>query len=463
MAETAKRTELLDPFLDQGIRDINFFNGRLLAAGDLTTLQDASRRRDYQLGLGIGAGVVQGLEVRLLSDGSDGQPPVLAVAKGLAFNALGQAVALPQNVEVQLSKEKPASASNGKMAFEICMPPQQNGKPVPGKGAYVFVARPISGYQGQAPRRGFGQAAKVEGCDRDALLEGVQFRLVSLDVTTLTTLPQATRNQVTQLIQDADKSDPVGLPAQSKLRNWLAHLCAGTEELATWPRDLLNSLADDFFGAAVRSPFDTYGALDALQTAGLLDHCDVPLALVLWTATGVKWVDRWAVRRRPTAALNARRFPLLTSDRWAAETEAMMQQFQEQAQEMQLDLSLNLTTVQVGDRFRYLPPAGLLPLAGSGAARGFAYDTFFTGMTVRQPSFIEGAQVRPLLQEAIYYPPLDTAGPVVVWLYIVRENAQALLTLSQPPPGYMVFASGHMPYRGEARYDVHHWNFANVS
>ena len=28
---------------------------------------------------------------------------------------------------------------------------------------------------------------------------------------------------------------------------------------------------------------------------------------------------------------------------------------------------------------------------------------------------------------------------------------------------HLVFASGHTAYRGEARYDVHHWDFANFS
>lgn len=462
MAETVLRKELLEPFLEQGIQDTNFFNGRLLTAGDLATVQEASRGRDRQLGLGVGAGVVQGLEVRLMQDGSNGKPPVLAVAKGLAFNRMGQAVALAQNIQVQLGKEKPSPATNGKSGFAVCLP-SQNGQPLPGKGAYVFAARPAAGYLGQAPRRGFGQAAKVEGCDRDLVQEGVQFRLVSLDVTTLDKLAPATRSDLAQLLKDADKTGATGLQAQSMLRNWLAHVCFGSEELAAWPRDPLARVADDFFGAAVRSPFDSYGALDALRSKTLLDDCDVPLALVCWTATGVKWVDGWSVRRRLTAALNARRFPFLGSDRWAAETEAMMHQHQEHIQDMQLDLSLNLASIAAEQRFKYLPPAGLLPLAGSGTARGFNYNAFFAGMTVRKPIFIEGAQLRLLLQEAIYYPPIETAGAVVVWLYVVRENAQASLSSAQPPQSYMVFASGHMPYRGEARYDVHHWDFGNFA
>lgn len=467
MAETIVRKELREAFLDQGIQDINFFNGRLLTAKDLVTLQDASRRRDHQLGQAVGEGIVSGLEVRLVADGSDGKAPVVAVAKGLAVNRLGQVLSLAQDVEVKLAKEKPERPTSGSL-FEYCLPPQQNGKPIPGKGAYLLVARPIIEYKGLAPRRGFGQDAKVEGCDRDLLQEGTQFRLVSMDVNTLAKLSAATRQDLAQLLQSADGSGTTGGRARSKLRNWLAHVCFGTEELAAWPRDPLARVAGDFFTAAVHSPLATYGAADALRGQGLIDDCDVPLALILWTATGVKWVDVWAVRRRLHRAPNARRFPLLASDRRTAEMEAMMQQFQEQIQEMQIDLSLSLGSVGASDRFKYLPPAGLLPLASGGAARGFNYDTFFGSMTTRQPIFIEGAQLRSLLCEALEYPPIDTASEVVVWLYIVRENAQASLSASQPlssapPQGIMVFASGHMPYRGEASYDVHRWDFGNFS
>jgi hypothetical protein len=119
-----------------------------------------------------------------------------------------------------------------------------------------------------------------------------------------------------------------------------------------------------------------------------------------------------------------------------------------------------LEAIAARDRFEYLPPAGLLPI-GTGRL-GFNYDTFFSRMTYRHPIFIEGAQLRPLIQEAINYPPIDTGSGVVVWLYLVRENAQVTLT-GGPAQSYLVFASGHTPYRGEARYNVHHWNFGNFA
>jgi hypothetical protein len=421
MAETALQIELLQPFLEQGIKDTNFFNGRLLTAGDLATVQEASRSRDRQLGLGVGAGVVQGLEVRLGKDGSDGKPPALAVAKGLAFNQLGQAVALAQNVEVQLAKKEPENGSNGLATFALCQPPQ-NGQPLPGQGAYVFAARPAAGYLGQAPRRGFGQAAKVEGCDRDLLQEGVQFRLVAMDVTTLDKLAPATRAGLAQLLQDADKNGVAGLQAQNKLRNWLAHVCFGTEELAAWSEDPFARAADQFFGAAVRSPLAAYGAIDALRSKTLLGDCDVPLALVCWTQTGVKWVDMWAARRRAVRLAVGDPWSLLVDDRRLAEAEAMLVQFQRQLEEMLAESGLKSVTAM--SRLRYLPAAGYLPVD----IGQFDWATFFQGLAVTSEE-IDLAFARLLIHRSLYLDPIDLADPAPLRVFS-HEAA----------PGYVLFA-----------------------
>jgi hypothetical protein len=464
MAKTMISKELMEPFLEHGIRDTNFFNGRLLTANDLTILQEAGRRRDRQLGLGIGAGIVAGLEVRLLHDGGDGRPPTLAVSKGLAFNRMGQAAALAQKVEVRLAKEKPTSASNGKTAFAVCLPPQQQGKPLPGKGAYLFVARPAAGYRGHAPRRGFGQAAKVEDCDRDLLWEGVQFRLVSLDVTTLDKLSLATRNSLTQLLQEADKSGLAGLQAQSKLRNWLAHVCYGTEELAAWPRDPLARVADDFFGTAVRSPYNRYGALDALRDKELLDDCDVPLALLCWTATGVKWVDMWAARRRLSNLTPSTSWPVPLSSRRQVEGEAIFMQFQEQVEGLfrsGID-NFTLATFQARNFFRYLPAAGMVPLTALAGQRGFNLLAFVQGFTTSELTFMEGARLESVCRQATSYPPFDIESSEMIWIYLVRENRLAIDESSGSlPQAYLFFTSGNFPYQGVPRFNVSWWNYSN--
>jgi hypothetical protein len=50
----------------------------------------------------------------------------------------------------------------------------------------------------------------------------------------------------------------------------------------------------------------------------------------------------------------------------------------------------------------------------------------------------------------------------MLWLYQVRENQQAIDAGSGTPPKlYMVFANGHIPFQGEAQYDLNYWNYAN--
>src|SRR5438477_12711869 len=90
--------------LDQGVRNENFFNGRLLTAGDLTAEQAANAQHQRQLGLAAGEGIVRGLEVSLISDGTGTGVPVVAVSNGLAINRSGGPVALPVDVQLQLAR-----------------------------------------------------------------------------------------------------------------------------------------------------------------------------------------------------------------------------------------------------------------------------------------------------------------------------------------------------------------------
>ena len=55
--------DLQQPIIDGGIRSINFFNGRMLTARDLTREQSANREVTRRLGQAVGEGVAYGLEV----------------------------------------------------------------------------------------------------------------------------------------------------------------------------------------------------------------------------------------------------------------------------------------------------------------------------------------------------------------------------------------------------------------
>jgi hypothetical protein len=455
---------LLEPILELGLEDVHFFNGRLLTALDLQKMQEANRLQHHQLGQAIGAGVVWGLEVSLVDDGSGGDPPIVSVGAGLAINRFGHALTLPTKTSVMLTDADEAAPQDAGL-FQMCTPPKGGTVPT-GEGIYVLTVKLASGFREWVPRRGFGEEGQVDGCGRRYTVEGVQFHLEELSLDSVTGLDQDTSDDIAELMEEIDelrfKPDAASQSQRraklSKLRNWLAHVCLGTEDVAGFGKDPFESTGG-------QSPYVTYGAADALRAEGQLTDCDVPLALLYWTTSQVHFVDNWSVRRCPSPPTPSTAWPLLSGERRQAEGQAAFLQFQEHVEALfRPSISdPSLAVVQAKEFFRYLPAVGMLPLASSGKAGAIDYDTFFSQMVTKDPIFIEGARLHHLLRESVFYPPIDTDADVVVWLYTVRENAQALLTTAEPPQAYLVFSSGHMPYRGEARYDVNRWNYGIYS
>ena len=74
-------TQLQTPIVDGAIHSINFFNGRLLSARDLTLEQSAYREADLRLGKAVGEGVAYGLEVSQATK-SNKQSPAVSVGPG---------------------------------------------------------------------------------------------------------------------------------------------------------------------------------------------------------------------------------------------------------------------------------------------------------------------------------------------------------------------------------------------
>jgi hypothetical protein len=412
--------ELLKPILAGGIRSVNFFNGRLLSGEDMSREQEANRETHRMLGRAIGDGIAYGFEVSRAT--GSGTAAVVTVQPGLAINRNGDALRLSSAINLSLVRPQ---NGNGPVdtGFSSCIP-FQSGVYVSGSGVYLLTVSPARATEGRAPVSGLQNSAA--DCNTKYLVDGVQFRLIQLDLTA------------------AELND------QNHLRNLVAYKCFGVQEAEGFPGDP--------FGPAVES----YGLLDKLRPNRVTD-CETPLAVLHWTAAGgLTFVDLWSVRRRITPPSPDRDWPLLTSDRRARETEAMFMQFQSQVEDL-LASGVPLSQISARSRFGHLPPVGLLPVGASGSNNAFDYNSFFKQMTYRNPIFIEGAQVRSLFREALNYPPIDTNSEVVVWLYLVRENAQAALGSAKPTQAYLVFASGHTFYRGEAHYDVHHWNFGNFS
>ncbi len=372
--------ELQQAHLDQGVEHVNFFNGRILTGEDLQDEQTAIRREHRQLRTALGAGVVRGLDVTVVAPGGNGSSPVIEVAKGLALNRAGQALELPVAVQVNLlAQQTIEEAANG--LFTVCVPPQP-GSVLVGTGAYVLLMSPASDYRGQASTSGLDDAGTASRCGLRHLVEGVRFRLIKLPVAEL--LSGLVGLSASDFVEPA-AGDTAGW---SRLRGALAQLCLGTAE--TSPHDI------DFSPPAGSPPvaFD-YGGLGRLADT-LLTDCDVPLALVYWTADGIRFIDTWAVRRHPVTPAPADDWPTLLNPRFAAESEAVLLQFAEQIAALRNDPSVG-AGAWVEHYLTHLPAVGYLP-TGPG---GFAWQGFLGAHAPAQATPIAQGLVRSVLATAL--------------------------------------------------------------
>jgi hypothetical protein len=459
--------QLNTPVLTGGILNTNFFNGRVLAAEDLTALQTANAQQRRQLGRAIGEGVVCGLEVTL-GTSTDPSVTLLHVAAGLALDRKGDAVALSTDVDVAITTSlQLQSATNG--LFAACQPPQ--GMIATNLDCYVLTISPASGLQGSAPMTSALSCGFAPACASANVAEGVQFGLLPLSVSnTSNTTPlrsQALQLYATLAPQFVTLAGLTGAaasalqaqiaPSLSQFQNVVAHLCFGTDVLQGFS-------ANPFAATNGDSLYDDYGVLDDLREQGYLTDCAVPLALVYWTAAGVQFVDMWSVRRPvfPTAASEL--WPVFSGRRRTAEGLAMFLQFQDQINEMVQSVSGGtvLTSVTASDYFRYLPPIGLLPLSGTTQGAGFSYQQFFAGQTLRSPIFTRDARVLWMLRTFSISLPIDVTSQELIWLYLIPSNSQLSNQASGPLP-YLIFAGADIPYQGDSRYNASYWNYSNYS
>ena len=414
--------DLQQPVIDGGIRSVNFFNGRMLTARDLTREQAANREVDRRLGQAAGEGVVYGLEVSK-STTSTNAAPVVAVEKGLAVNRNGQTLWLRDRTEVALVRR--ASASVAGITFSECLP-LQSGTYVAGAGVYLLTVAPAETREGRAVTNALDTGGAP--CNTDAVVSAVQFRLIQID-------PPITTAE---------------LQNEKHLRNLIAYKCFGVADTGSFLSDPLGT------------ELKKYGLLDSLRPNQLTD-CDVPLGVLYWTLTdGIKFVDMWSVRRRLTDRSWSGRWSYFVDDRRPSEGEAMFLQFQDQVGALSAATS-NPQSLKAADHFIQLPAVGLIPLATETSAPGFDYRKFFQDETYREPRFMEGARLQRLIQESFFYPPLTLGSGETIWLYQVRQNMQAIAEGRGTPQPCLIFSSGHMPYYGEARFDLNRYNYSNYS
>jgi hypothetical protein len=419
--------QLTEAITDDGIFSPNFFNGRLLSGEDLTREQGANRAARLRLGQAVGAGVAYGLEVATPAGVDTRVTPSVRVEAGMAVNARGETLLLNQPTLLSLVRLPEGSATTGSAdPFTDCAPPQA-GVYVADAGVYLLVISPASGRAGRAPVSGLGNTSA--GCNTRYTVEGVQFRLVQIPMT----------------------AQELSAANARMLRNQVAYKCFGY--------DAVRSFVADPFGATA----EKYGAIDDLP-ASRLGNCDVPLALLHWTtAGGIGFVDLWSVRRALMRREAAGAWAAWVDERRVREGEAMFLQFQEHVSALSMTVG-NPQTLVATDYFGYLPFAGVIPIADGAHARGFNHLSFFNGLTYRTPVFIEAAKVETLFREARAHAPIDLKSGELIRLYLVRENRQAVAAggMGQPTP-YMIFASGHLPFRGDARFNLSRWDYSNYS
>jgi hypothetical protein len=420
--------QLLTPIYDEdGVRSVNFFNGRVLSGEDLSDEQEAQRHARRLVGQAVGEGVAFGLEVSEASNEvSSTQYPVISVEPGLAVNRAGQTLRLNARTDVGLVRQEDASApSQTSVTFRDCRPINPTLY-VAAESVYLLTLAPAEGREGEAPNAGYSKIPAAENVRY--IVEGVQFRLIELLA-----------------------ADEIG--DRDMLRNRVAYMCFGVEEAA--------AIESDFLGAGV----STYGTLDLLRKQQMLTDCEVPLALLFWSAAGgIEFIDMWSVRRRITKPSLEGRWDVLTGDRRASETEAMIFQFQDHIGDIFRRLSPD--SVVASQYFRYLPPAGLLPVQRkqkSGESfGGFDPASFFKGRAHRPPVFIDGSALRPLFREAANYEPIDLNGPETVLLYQTTQNEQAS-KLKETVQPFVIFTTPYMRGIGSARFNVARLNFSNLA
>ena len=412
MTAKSNTTTLMTPFLTGGLKSIKFFNGRLLSGEDLTTEQATSREERERLGLAIGDGVVTGLEVSVTSGASSS---AVTVQPGLALNRQGDAVNLASAVDVSLfqpatAASNPTTATNGTPSpFARCSPSLGGGY-LSLSGIYLLTIAPAYGTQGRAAVNGLLDGADT--CNAKYFVEGVQFRLVQLPFS------------------------PTEL-ADGRLRNIAAAKCFGFDA---------DPLVDPFGPAPAPR-----GLIESLRPSALSD-AEVPLAILNWTPSGIAFVDMWSARRRVSRSDRADDVTLPIGEGELARGEAMLLQFQDQVSSLLASFPASIVATTL---FKYLPPAGLIPLY-SQTSTGFVPPTFFQGLTVRDPIDIEGARAQALLRASTQFPPVELSTAEMFWTFRTRQNAQQAGAVP-----FLFFASGQLPYFGGSRYDVAYYDFAS--
>lgn len=437
--------DLLQPLLEGGVRRNNFFNGRLLSAEDLRAEQDATRAQLRDHGMAFGDGIASGLGVELVTRGP--AHPTVRISAGLAFNRLGDALRLQDDVEVRLVPQMVASEVLAGL-FAACEQPRPMATLSAG-GAWVLTATPVSGYSEMARVSDPNATAIGRGsCGARFQVEGLSFRLARLPIDQPHGLvPQGIAPDGTVEITLRARLNALlaatGAPARAQLRNLLAHACYGSGTLAgsfVQPWATYTDAAREVSNAPV---WGRWGALDAMRERGDLTDCDVPLALVVLDSTGIRLLDLWSVRRKPMAARAVESWRVPAGGRRAAEGEAAFLQFQAQLEAVRGEATAPATLV-ARDWFDWLPAAGWLPL-GSG---GFDWKVFLGMHAPAAVTPVDAALLRGIVERSWHDDPIRLVTDPPVPLRVFQVPGDNAVVFARSPLGQLRLVFTPVPATG---------------
>lgn len=408
-------TELLSPVLT-GIKNINYFEGRLLSARDLSEQELANLSYRRQLGRVLGPGVVGGLKVIVTGKGAGDTAPVVTITAGTAVNLDGDILELTQDHHNLTLSRMEDNSNNELLVFDDCNTLPGRALVPDGSGLYVLLMSPLASYLDFAPKSGLQQEGAAAHCGRRYLADGIQFRLLPLDPLLM---PDISNPTLVKLRDDLfDLGNPVreDSPARlSMLRNLVAHACFASE--ARIEADIKPFEQ----GEQTRQGFDAL-----IGTSDGLSSCDVPLCLIYWTLDGITFLDHWSVRRRllmtdDSGGQLVAPLPLQLSD-------AMTLQFQEHMASLAEDSvdNIALSRTNLDQLFRFLPASGAVAIAGAGSATGFFLEDFFGPRASGDPTIISHFDALSIEDDALRHKPIDVENTDVIQLYWIRENLDAV-------------------------------------
>ena len=383
------------PLLDGGIYSVNFFNGRLLSGEDLSTEQEGNRVVHARLGLSIGMGIVDGLNVTQSPPPLPGEPdlgPTVTVSKGMAINSVGQTLLLNNDIIVQLVSTPNAGSSTPSQGTFSASQPSPIGQYVLGEGVYLLTIAFAQTNDGFSPVSVFsnsGAGSSTATCNTRYSVDTIRFRLIQLTFSS-------------GLLGDPDH-----------LRNRIAYRCFGfTEEFPNPPPDSFGPFAQNT------------RLLETLQQNSTIDLTyDVPLAILGWSSDGnLDFIDTWSVRRRLIHQAFTSRWQDAIGDQRLAEAEAMFLQFQSEIDDIQQGVAvarLNVPTAQSGQAasstlnklsadqfFGFLPAAGYLPVGKD----SFDWKTFLGPLAPPAITCVDRRFFRLILHNSFFESPIKV-GP----------------------------------------------------